>query len=103
MYDLRQRLEHGDGGVTMPGRAADTEQSASTGRGHGPLEKITVNLTPRTVAALELLVEVTGNSKTDSINRAIQIYSYLETVWSQGGAVYVRENADEESHMLKVI
>lgn len=84
------------------GRTANAEQPPSAGRGHGPLEKITVNLTPRTVAALELLVEMTGNSKTDSINRAIQIYSYLESVWGQGGSVHVQEGKDREMNTLKV-
>ncbi len=51
------------------------------GRGSGSggsLERVTVNLTPRSSKALEEVVGLTGDSKTDSINRAIQIYAYIE-------------------------
>jgi hypothetical protein len=42
----------------------------------------------RAVAALELATEVTGDSKTDTINRAIQIYAYLEHIASKGGTLH---------------
>jgi hypothetical protein len=70
--------------------------------GGGPLERVTVNLTPRSARALELATQLTGDSKTDTINRAIQIYAYLEYIISEGGSVHTRESADSELERLKI-
>ena len=58
-------------------------------RGGGGLERVTVNLIPRASRALEQAGELTGDSKTDTINRALQVYAYLEEVWAKGGSVEV--------------
>lgn len=60
------------------------------GRGGGGLERVTVNLIPRASRALEQAVELTGDSKTDAINRALQVYAYLEQVWADGGAILAK-------------
>jgi len=73
---------------------ASTHQSARGG-GRG-LERITVNLTPRSSSALDLVVALTGDTKTDAINRAIQIYTYLERIVAQRGSVHVRHVHDAE-------
>jgi hypothetical protein len=73
-----------------------------TGRGHGQLERVTFNLTPRTSAALERVVDRTGDSKTDALNRAVQIYDYLEEVWSGGGQVCIRRSPGDELELLRV-
>jgi hypothetical protein len=72
------------------------------GSGRG-LERITVNLTPRSSSALELAVELSGDTKTDTINRAIQIYAYLEKVLRDGGSVHVREEDGAELERLKIV
>lgn len=64
------------------------------------MDRITVNLVPRSATALERTVAVTGSSKTDAINKAVQVYAYLEEVLSAGGSVYVREPG-EETAILK--
>jgi hypothetical protein len=74
------------GPVTDPDRAA-----ATTGRSHGALERVTVNLTPRAWHALEATVHRTGDTKTETINRALQIYNYLDELMHSGGAVYVQD------------
>lgn len=71
----------------------------ASGRG---LERITVNLTQRSWSALEAAVEITGDTKTDTINRAVQIYAYLEQVIRQRGSVHVRERAGAELERLKI-
>jgi len=68
----------------------------------GPLERITVNLTGRASRALELATELTGDTKTDTINRALQVYAYLEEVTSRGGSIYVRESGDADLERLKI-
>ena len=40
-----------------------------------------------------LAAELSGNSKTDTVNRALQVYAYLEFITSKGGSLYVREEA----------
>lgn len=39
------------------------------------LTRLTVNLTPRSHAAMYAAAEVTGLSKTDTVNRALQFYA----------------------------
>jgi hypothetical protein len=69
---------------------------------NGPLERVTVNLVARASRALQLASDLTGDTKTDSINRAIQVYAYLEEISSRGGDVYVRESKDSELQLLKM-
>lgn len=70
--------------------------------GNGPLERLTVNLAARASRALQRLTELTGDSKTDSINRALQVYAYLEEVGANGGDVYIRESKDSELQLVKM-
>ena len=90
----------------MPATAMTGRDDVKTvGRGNGsngPLERVTVNLTGRASRALELATQVTGDTKTDTINRALQIYAYLEEVTARGGSIYVREAADSDLERLKV-
>jgi hypothetical protein len=94
----------------MPATAVTDRDNAKTdaravGRGHGgsgPLERVTVNLTARAARALELATGLTGDTKTDTINRALQIYAFFEQVTARGGSIYVREGADSELERLKV-
>ena len=73
------------------------------GRGGGSsLEKVTVNLTTRSVAALEKAVEVTGDSKTDVINKALQVYSFIQEQIDAGGALYVKDAGSDEAERLRI-
>jgi hypothetical protein len=89
----------------MPATAGLAERHNGTkaeGRSPGgTLERVTVNLTQRSARALELATQLTGDSKTDTINRAMQVYAYLEHVLSNGGSVHVQESADSELERLK--
>jgi hypothetical protein len=75
--------------VTYSAERVEDRHGAGAGGGAtdsgGELERVTVHLTPRASRALELLVELTGDSKTDAINRALQVYAFLEQVAAQGG------------------
>lgn len=70
--------------------------------GGGPLERVTVNLVARASRALQRVVDLTGDSKTDALNRAIQIYCYLEEVESKGGDILIRESKDSEPQVVKM-
>jgi hypothetical protein len=62
-----------------------------------------VNLIPRASRALQRLADLTEDSKTDIINRALQVYCYVEETTSNGGDIYVREPKDPEPRLLKMI
>jgi len=79
-----------------------TEGRRTKAEGRSPaLERVTVNLTQRSARALELATQLTGDSKTDAINRAIQVYAFLEHAISEGGSVHVQESADSALELLK--
>jgi hypothetical protein len=69
----------------------------------GGLQRVTVNLTPRSWQALEGAVKRTGDSQTDTINRAIQVYSYLADITETGGTLYVRDAGSDELERLRII
>jgi hypothetical protein len=91
---------------TAEGRRQGARRHGPPGdRGHGgggPLERVTVNLVVRASRALQRVVELTGDSKTDAINRAIQVYAFLEEVESKGGDVYIRETKDSDFQLVKM-
>lgn len=90
----------------MPSKIEEgTERTAhwSRNKGSRSLERITVNLTSRSSAALELIVELSGDTKTDTINRALQLYAYLEKVIRDGGSVHVREQDGAELERLRIV
>ena len=58
------------------------------------LTRLTVNLIPKADAALELAARVTGLSRTDTVNRALQFYAYMMAVKDNGGEVLIRERKD---------
>ena len=79
-----------------------TQQGKPGRAGGGSLERVTVNLTSRSSRALELAAHLTGDTKTDTINRALQVYAYLEQVTPDGGAIYVRESAGSELRLVNI-
>jgi hypothetical protein len=74
--------------------------SRSRGR-RGPV-KLTVNLLARVMERLEEVCGLTGESRTDAINRAIQLYAiYHETVRDGGTFVIrARDGREREFHVL---
>ena len=75
---------------------AESLHTPRRGRGHGGLERVTVNLTPRSSKALEQAAELTGDSKTDIVNRALQLYEF-------DGHVYVRTGPDGDLERLRLL
>jgi hypothetical protein len=69
---------------------------------HRPLERVTVNLTARASRALDQAAQITGDTKTDTINRALQVYAYLEEITQNGGAIYIKESPDSEPQLIKI-
>jgi hypothetical protein len=80
---------------------ADTGAATSSGR-QPPVsaERVTVNLTPRSVRALNNLVGWTGYTKTDTINRGLQIYEFIQQIMENGGTVHIRQSEGGELERL---
>jgi len=72
------------------------------GTGQARLERVTVNLVPRAAEALDRIMELTGDSKTDSINRALKVLDVLERRFSEGGELVVRYE-HREAEVLKFL
>jgi hypothetical protein len=46
--------------------------------------------------------ERSGDSRTDAINRAVQVYDYLDEVWHGGGLVQVQRTEDGPFETVRV-
>ncbi|MCW2913795.1 MAG: hypothetical protein JWN52_1863 [Actinomycetia bacterium] len=79
----------------------DAPDQAGGPRPH--MERVTVNLTARASDALRESVELTGDTKTDTINRALLIYAFLQSVMQGGGAVYTRGSDTAELERVRFL
>lgn len=66
----------------------------------GDLTRVTVNLTPRALAAMEAMSRKTRLGKTDVINRALQVYalvdSLVQTTRDDGALVVVNDFGEQQ-------
>lgn len=62
--------------------------------------KVTVNLSQKTYEALERAASITGDTKTDVINKAVQLYSEVREAQNNGGGVWLQ--ASEGTDPVKV-
>jgi hypothetical protein len=53
--------------------------------------------------ALDQAIKLTGDSKTDTINRALQVYAYIMNITQNKGDVYVRDAGHNELERLVVV
>lgn len=67
------------------------------------LTKLTVNLTPRAVAAMASAAERTGDSKTDTINRALIVYDVVLDLMEQGGGKFSIERRDGVRETVRIL
>lgn len=81
-------------------------KNSDVGKDHGggsSLERVTVNLTKRSVTAMDRITELTGDTKTDAINKALQFYGYIQEFLDSGGALYMREPGNSELDKIKLL
>jgi hypothetical protein len=67
------------------------------------LERLTVNLTPRAAAALATAMALTGDTKTDTVSRALQFYAYFSQIWDDDGEVLIRRHANAGLETIRVL
>jgi hypothetical protein len=65
------------------------------------LTKLTVNLTPKAAAALDNAASITGDSKTDTVNRALQFYEWLEMEKATGRQILCRDPSTGDVEVIK--
>jgi hypothetical protein len=70
--------------------------------GGSSLERVTVNLTTRSVVAMDKLTTLTGDNKTEAINKALQFYAHIEEFLASGGALYMRDPGSNEMERIKI-
>ena len=74
----------------------DEPPPADSAEHGGPYETITFFSTPRSTEARIQTAEMTGDTQTDVVNRALQVYEYLAQLMENGGHLLIR-NADEDN------
>jgi hypothetical protein len=76
---------------------ADDSETAGTS---AVARRVTVNLTPKSSLALDAAVGHTGYSRTDTINRALQFYAFIEEIKARtGGHLLIRSGDGDEQRV----
>jgi len=66
------------------------------------MPRITVALTPDTATRLDELTARTGLSKTDLVNRAVQVYEFIDAETRAGSQILIRDT-DGATTMVKLL
>jgi len=73
------------------------------GGGGGGLVRVTVNLTPKSFEALRRSCDMTGDTKTDTINRALLVYELIQQLSEQGGGSLTMVNGKGEKERIHIL
>jgi hypothetical protein len=68
-----------------------------------PAERITVALIPKAAGDLQELVDRTGLSKTDIVNRAITLYEFFEAQLQVGNDLIIRDGKTGEKQLVRFL
>lgn len=78
-----------------------TNDTTTTQLGPRPNERITITLAPDAIDAVAALQARTGYTKTDVLNRAVQIYNMLDEAQRNGASILLgtlRTSADGDGY-----
>lgn len=59
--------------------------------------KVTVNLSRKTVEALDKTCALTDDNRTEVINKAVQLYREVQEAQHQGGGIWLQSDQSSES------
>ncbi|MGC9667498.1 hypothetical protein ACNTMW_13185 [Planosporangium sp. 12N6] len=90
-------------GRTTPADGPARADQAETPGAGGGLVRVTVNLTPAAAQAMERLCEETGYSKTDVINRALQVYEVWQEVAQRNGGTVSVKHQNGETERIRLL
>lgn len=68
-----------------------------------PVDRVTVALIPKASDDLQRLLDKTGLSKTDIVNRAISLYEFFETQLEAGNDLIVRDPKTGETQLVRFL
>jgi hypothetical protein len=80
-----------------------TTDHPSGGGGGNQLVRVTVNLTQRAYSALERASDLTGDNRTDTINRALLVYALIQDLTDQGGGTLTIVNQSGEKERIHIL
>lgn len=55
------------------------------------ITKLSLNMCPRAMTAIEVAADLTGDSQTDVVNRAVQLYALHAKTVAEGGRFVVQD------------
>lgn len=55
------------------------------------LTKVSANLTPRSMVALQIASDLTHDNQTDVLNRSVQIYAYFSKLEAEGKLLFAED------------
>lgn len=90
-----ERPEHG-GPTTAETLAAAVMSAAAAAKSTEPTGRVNVVLVPAAARAIAQLVERTGMKKVDVVNRALQIFEFLDAEGRTGMDLILRGSGSEQ-------
>lgn len=84
---------------------ASTDDTGGVGVARVPVtaERITVALIPKAGQDLQRLLDHTGLSKTDIVNRAIVLYEFIDDQVRVGRDVLIRDSGTGETQVVRFL
>jgi len=82
---------------------SDVVNTAGTAQERGPkvAGRVTVNLSRKSVEALDAAGELTDATKTEVINKAVQLFKEIQEAQSSGGGVWIQTARDSEPVLVR--
>jgi hypothetical protein len=69
---------------------------------NAPLTRVTANFIPRSMTALNAASERSGDTRTETLNRSVQLYDLITAHIANGGKVLLRD-ADGETRWMELL
>jgi len=79
-----------------------TTDERPTNRQPPVLHRLTVNITQTTMDSLNRAADVTGETRTDTLQKAIQFYAYISTLLASGSALYIQDPGARQAYRLQI-
>jgi hypothetical protein len=67
------------------------------------LTRLTVNLTPKSAASLDESATMEELSRTDIVNRALQLYTFFARQQREGATIYMKRPNEEELERIRIL
>ncbi|GAB5901788.1 hypothetical protein [Mycolicibacterium mageritense] len=84
--------------VAKAGYRTDDDAKVGVDREHAPTvaARVTVNLSRKTVEALNATSALTDDNKTEVINKAVQLYREVQEAQHKGGGIWIQSDQSSD-------